>query len=203
MTDGRALRASAASPRWANLVTEWLAPAPTVALLLLAVAWASTDSLGAALGWGLLSGLFASALPFAYIVVGVRRQRLTDHHIGRREQRAVPLLVGITSVIGGLALLRVLGAPQQLVALVVAMLAGLVATVLVTVVWKISVHSAVTAGSAVIVVQVFAVPPLVVALIVALVASARVASRDHTVAQVAAGAAMGALIAGLVFGALR
>ena len=201
--DGAVGPPSTGSPRWARLVTEGLAPAPMVALLLVAVASASTDSLAAALGWGLMSALFASALPFAYIVAGVRGRRLTDHHIGLREQRTVPLLVGILSVVGGLVLLQLLGAPRQLFALVVAMLAGLIATVLVTVVWKISVHSAVAAGTAVIVVQVFAVPALVVAPVVALVACARVASHDHTVAQVVAGAAMGATIAGLVFGALR
>jgi hypothetical protein len=49
--------------RLASLVTEVLAPVPTVAVLRLVVAWRSAQSPAEALRWGLLATLFASLIP--------------------------------------------------------------------------------------------------------------------------------------------
>ncbi|MEV4117528.1 phosphatase PAP2 family protein [Micromonospora sp. NPDC049645] len=189
--------------RIARLVTEVTAPAVLVSLLILTVSWHSARRPGQGLLWGLLATLFVTGIPFAYIVGGVRRGRLTDHHVGRREQRRVPLLVGLGSVAGGLALLAVLGAPRPVLALAVAGLVGLVVAVSVSHWWKMSIHSAVAAGTLVILTLTFGTRLVVAAPLLAVVGWSRVRLRDHTVAQVLAGAALGALIAAVVFGPLR
>jgi hypothetical protein len=67
-------------------VTEALAPAVLMTLLLLAVGWhAAGQAGGEGLLWGLLASLFACLIPMGYIVRGVRRGSLTDHHVGLRE----------------------------------------------------------------------------------------------------------------------
>lgn len=190
-------------PRLARLVTEILAPAPTVAVLLLLVAWHSAPTAADAVRWGILAALFASFVPFLYIVRGVRRGRLTDHHVRLREQRRLPLLVGIASVLIGLTLLALWGAPGDLVALVAAMAVGLSSSLLVTLFWKLSIHTAVVAGAITILVLVFGPTLLVLAPLVALVCWARVAVRDHTPAQTLAGVALGATVAAVVFSFLR
>ena len=190
-------------PRLARLVTEILAPAPTVAVLLLLVAWHSAPSAADAARWGILAALFASFVPFMYIVRGVRRGRLTDHHVRVREQRRLPLLVGIASVLVGLTLLALWGAPRDLVALVASMAVGLSSSLLVTLVWKLSIHTAVVAGAVTILVLVFGLPLLVLAPLVALVCWARVAVGDHTPAQTIAGVGLGATVAAVVFSLLR
>src|SRR2546423_424200 len=119
-------------PRLARLATEILAPSPTAAVLLLLVAWHSAPTAAEAVRWGILAALFASFMPFLYIVRGVRRGRLTDHHVGDREQRRAPLLVGIASILVGLALLRLWGAPRDLVAVVAVLAVGLMSSLLVT-----------------------------------------------------------------------
>ncbi|MFF5176922.1 phosphoesterase PA-phosphatase [Micromonospora sp. NPDC000316] len=189
--------------RIARLVTELTAPAVLVSLLMIAVSWHSSPSNGRGLAWGLLAALFVTGIPFAYIVGGVRRGRFTDHHIGRREQRRVPLLVGLGSVAAGLALLTVLGAPRPLLALAVAGLVGLVVAVSVSHWWKMSIHSAVAAGTLVILSMTFGPGLLVAAPLLAVVGWSRVRLRDHTVPQVLAGGVLGALIAALAFGLLR
>jgi PAP2 superfamily len=91
-------------------------------------------------------------------------------------------------------------APRQLV---VAMLAGLAATLVVTLWWKLSVHTAAAAGTVAILALTFD-PVLTLAVpAVALVAWARVRLGDHTPAQTLAGAALGGLVATTVFAALR
>ncbi|WP_433389061.1 phosphoesterase PA-phosphatase [Micromonospora sp. KLBMP9576] len=188
--------------RLARFVTELTAPAVLVSALTLAVGWHS--SRGAhGLAWGLLATLFVSGIPFAYIVGGVRRGRLTDHHVGVREQRRVPLLFGLCSVAAGLALLAVLGAPRPVLALAAAGLVGLVVAVAVSHWWKLSIHSAVAAGTVVVLVLTFGAGLLATVPLLALVGWSRVRLRDQTVAQVVAGGGLGALIAGLVFAVLR
>src|SRR5205807_7157458 len=134
--------------------------------------------------------LFAALIPLGYIIRQVRRRRLTDYHVGRREQRPRPMLVGVASVLAGLGVLALLGAPRALVALVGAMAVGLATATLVTLFWKISVHVAVVAGTVVILVLVFGPTLLALAPAVALVGWARVEVGDHTPAQVMAGAGL-------------
>lgn len=189
--------------RLARLVTEVFAPAPVAGSLLLLVGWHSASKTAEGLLWGFLAALFAVLLPFLYLVRGVRRRKFTDHHVRIRQQRPLPLSVGITSVLVGLGLMVVLGAPKELVALVAAMVVGLTVSTLVTLFWKISIHVAVVAGAVVIVVLVFGHTGWLLAPIVPLVGWARVELGDHTPAQVTAGAMVGALVAAIVFTLLR
>jgi hypothetical protein len=170
-------------------------PAPVVAVLLLAVALRSAPAPAEALRWALLAAAFCSVLPTLYILRGVRRGRLTDHHVRLRRQRRGPLLVAGASVLVALALLLATGAPRDVVALVGAGGAGLAVAVAITQVWKISVHAAVAAGAVVVLVLVFGPALLVLAPLVALSAWARVQLGDHTPAPAAAGAAVGATVA--------
>jgi hypothetical protein len=186
---------------WA--LTELLAPLPVVAALLLVIAWQSAATPAEALRWGSVAVLFVSAIPFLYIWRAVRRRRLTDRHVRRREQRPLPLLVAIGSVVLGMGLLALWGAPRTLVALIAAMVVGLAVSLAVTLAWKVSIHTAVVAGAVVILVLVFG--PLLLALtpLVAAAGWARVELRDHTPAQVVVGAGLGAVIAAAVFAWLR
>lgn len=188
----------------ARVITEILSPAHLVVGLLLLIGAASTPSPIVGAAWGLLAAVFAGLLPYGFLLYGVRRGRYSDRHVRVREQRTVPLLFGAGCIVAGLAVLGVLGAPRQLLALVVAMLAGLAVTLAITLVWKVSVHTAVASGVAVILTLVFGpFTALVTWPAVAAVAWSRVQLRDHTLAQVVVGTVMGAIIAAGLFSALR
>jgi hypothetical protein len=184
-------------------VTEVLAPAPTVAALVLHVAWHSAPAADDAERWRALAVLFVSVVPFLYIIRGVRRGRLSDHHVGARQQRPVPLLGGVASMLVGLILLTLLGAPRDLVAVVAVVAVGLALCLLVTLAWKLSIHAAVVSGGVTVLVIVFGPPLLALSPLVPLVCWARVAVHDHTPAQTLAGAVLGATVAAVVFSALR
>jgi len=189
--------------RVARIITELLAPVPVATILLFVVAWHSTHSLARSLVWGGVSALFATLVPLLYLLRGVRRRQFTDRHVRLREQRPLAFLVGIASLLIGLALMVVLGAPRELLALIAAMGVGLIVSLLVTLLWKISVHVAVVAGAVVILVLIFGPLLLVLAPLVALVGWARVEVADHTPAQVIAGSGLGAAVAAVVFMLLR
>jgi membrane-associated phospholipid phosphatase len=185
--------------RAARLVTEVFAPAPIVAALPLVVAWHDTSSAAAAIAWGVTASLFASVLPFAVILLGVRHGRLTDRHVGLRQERALPMLMGVASILVGLGLLVMLQAPRELVALVVSMTVGLSVSLLVTLWWKVSVHTAVAAGAATVLGLVFGPSLLAVWPLVGAIGWSRVELGDHTPAQVVVGAVLGAGVAATIF----
>lgn len=189
--------------RLARVVTEILAPAVLLAVLLVLVGWHAYGESLAGLVWGMSAALFASIIPFAVILRGVRSGELTDHHVGRREQRRTPLLVGLGSVAIGLVVLIVLGVERELLAALaaVACLAAVVTTI--SHWWKVSLHAAGAAGFVVILAQVYGPAMLLTLPLVFLVGWSRVQLGDHTPTQVVAGGVVGALVAGLAFAALR
>ncbi|MFF5175411.1 phosphatase PAP2 family protein [Micromonospora sp. NPDC000089] len=184
------------STRAARVVTEIFAPAVFAAVMPLIIALHSTaPAVLTGLGWAALAILFCSVIPYGIIWLGVRRGRLTDHHIGVREQRRMPLVYGMLSVLGGLFLLVLAGAPRPLIAMVVVMFAVLLVVTAINQVWKLSAHAAVAAGSVSVLIIVFG-PALIPALaLVALVGWSRVRLGDHLTSQVIAGALAGIVIA--------
>jgi membrane-associated phospholipid phosphatase len=78
----------------------------------------------------------------------------------------------------------------------------LAVSLLVTLVWKVSIHTAVVAGSEAILVLVFGPWLFALTPVVLLVAWARLQLGQHTVAQVTAGIALGAVVATSVFSVL-
>ncbi len=186
----------------AHWVTTVFHPVWTVSALLLAVAWhASGSIIGAA--WGLAAALLTFLVPVLYVRHQIKRQRIANHNVRLREQRLVPLLLSAVWIVLALTVLSVAGAPRDLRALLIALTAGLVSFALITVVWKISFHVAVTAGIVVILSMVFGAMMLVLVPLVALVGWARITLEDHTWLQVIVGGVAGAVIAGTVFDIVR
>ena len=94
------------------------------------------------------------------------------------------------------------GWPGSLAARVTYLLASVAGLAAITLVWKISIHCAVAAGSVTILALVYG--PLVLggSVLVGLLAWSRVAVRDHTVLQVAGGSVLGAAAALLAYAVL-
>jgi len=178
----------------ARLVTEVMSPVVLIVFVTLIVA---VHSAGVArgLGLGLVAIFFAGGLPYGFVLIGVRRGQLTDHHVSRREQRPRVMAVALASVAAGLLVLHWLDAPRALFALVAAMVAGLVVALAVTSFWKISIHAAAAAGTVTSLAILVSPWWLLLAPVVVLTGWARVVIRDHTPAQVSVGAIVGAAVA--------
>jgi membrane-associated phospholipid phosphatase len=189
--------------RVARLVGELLSPPPILVVLALVVAWASSPTPAMAILWGGIAAASTSALPYALILRGVRRGRLSDKNISLREQRIRFAAVAIASILIGLAVLAGLDAPAEMVALQASIAVGVACGWLITLWWKISVHAAIAAGAATVLLLVFGPALLVVWPLVAVIAWSRVQVGDHTPAQVLAGVALGVVVNATVFPLLR
>jgi membrane-associated phospholipid phosphatase len=189
--------------RVARLVGEVLAPPPIIVALALILAWDSSPTPGMAVVWGGIAALFASVLPYALILRGVRRGRLSDRNISLREERIRFGAVAIASVLIGLALLAAFDAPAEMVALLASIAVGLGCGWVITLWWKISVHAAVAAGAATVLMLVYGWALLAVWLPVLVIAWSRVRVGDHTPAQVMAGVALGVVVNATIFPLLR
>jgi membrane-associated phospholipid phosphatase len=189
--------------RVARLVGEVLSPPPILAVLALLVAWDSSPTPAMAVVWGGIAAVSASVLPYALILRGVRRGRLTDRNISLRQQRVRFAAVAIASILTGLTVLAAFDAPAEMVALQVSIAVGVACGWVITLWWKISVHAAIAAGAATVLLLVFGLALLVVWPLVALIAWSRVQVGDHTPAQVLAGIALGIVVNATIFPLLR
>jgi membrane-associated phospholipid phosphatase len=189
--------------RVARLVGELLSPPPILVALALVVAWDSSPTPAVAVAWGAVAALFASVLPYALILRGVRRGRLSDRNISLREQRVRFGGVAIASLLLGLAVLAAFDAPAEMVALLASIAVGVACGWVITLWWKISVHAAIAAGAATVLTLVFGPALLAAWPLVALIAWSRVQVGDHTPAQVLAGVALGVVVNATIFPLLR
>ncbi|GAA2881389.1 hypothetical protein GCM10010517_44290 [Streptosporangium fragile] len=178
---------------WA--VTEVFAP-QYVALLLPPVAGGLAHGWAGA-AWGLLAAALCAGIPAGVIAVGVRRGRLDSMHLVDRRSRKGPMLAGLVAVVVGLVLLAVLDAPAIVTATAAVMLGWVLVMGPITLLWKISFHTGVSAGATVVLAHIL--PPaltlVVGALLVAVIGWARVRVTHHTPAQAVAGAVGGAGVA--------
>ncbi|MEY9877881.1 membrane-associated phospholipid phosphatase [Streptacidiphilus sp. MAP12-33] len=202
-TTAEAAAETTASPLWARVVTRGLDPQNIIVGVLLLVG-AVRHGWGGA-GWALFAAFFAGVVPQGMIKLGVRRGRLGDRYVGDRAKRAKVLPLVGTSVLVGLVLMALLGAPRELVAMILAMLATLVPVLGITagLRWKVSIHTAASAGAVAMLALALGVWWLTGYAVVALIGRSRVRLGDHTAAQTLVGALVGAVTAGAVFWACR
>ncbi|MFD6155746.1 phosphatase PAP2 family protein [Nocardia sp. NPDC060256] len=151
--------------------------------------------------WGLFVATISGVIPMIVILSGVRRGIASDHHVTEIEDRhwVIPVILAI--VYAGLMIETVQGAPRELIAWTVAALTVLVGIGLVTMLggWKVSVHTAVSAGTIVLLALVSSPWFLLALPLTALIGWSRVWLGDHTRDQVIAGAALGAVLAATAY----
>lgn len=130
--------------RVAQVVTDVFAP-QYVAIVMPPLAGLLVEG-WAGLAWGLLAAAVCAGVPAAVIAVGVRRGRLDSMHLVERKSRKGPMLAGFAAVVAGLAVLVLAEAPV-VVASAAVMLGWVLVMGPITLAWKISFHTAVSAGT--------------------------------------------------------
>jgi len=166
--------------------------------IFLGVAWAETRVFLPALGWTAMALLFADGVPLTYLAVGLRRGWVSGFDMPRRQERGPFIAVNLTGNGVGYLLLRAMGAPDALAALLLVYV-GMGVTMLTTsLFWKISLHAGGVGGFAAVLTWRFGPVWALAFLAVLLVGWARVHRQRHTWTQVIAGGLVGAAVTTLV-----
>ncbi|AJM77211.1 hypothetical protein [Rathayibacter toxicus] len=184
----------------ARSATEVFSPAVLAVVVPVLVGAQATEPVLSGIAWGALSALFGGVVPYLSVRVLMRAGRIHGgHHVPDRRERALPIGLSLASILVGLVLLVVLGAPRALVLFGVVTVVVIVVVGAVNLVWKLSAHAAVVASCAVVVLIVYGPWSLLISTPIVLVTLwSRVRLRAHTPAQVVAGAVVGVgLTAGL------
>ncbi|MFF3598333.1 phosphatase PAP2 family protein [Kitasatospora indigofera] len=185
------------STTWARRVTDGVEPKNVIIAVLPLVGALRYGWTG--LGWALFAALFAAVIPTWFIRRGMRKGQWEDRHVGRRQRRLVVIPFIMLSVLTSFAVMLWAGAPDDMTAMVLAMFAALVPIMVITVWWKVSIHTAVASGAVVCLAIALGAWWLLLYPLVVVIGWSRVVLRDHTRAQTVAGALVGAVSAGLTF----
>lgn len=187
--------------RLAGWVSLWLNPFFIAIPLSVVVAFGKAGSWREGMLWTAIFIGGAALLPILHIIWGVHTGRYSDYHISRREQRLVPFLVTLGCIAAVYAVLWLLQAPIELLAMIAGSIMSIVAALLITLLarWKISLHLVGIAGAIMtlgllVSPQLFWFAPLIL-----VVGWARWLVRAHTVMQAIAGAAVSSVVTWSVF----
>jgi hypothetical protein len=166
-------------------------PVLGVAVFLLAAYLLATP---AAWLWAIGYLALAVGAPCLYIGWLVWRGKLADFHLPLRSQRIRPLLCSVLCTAGAWLVLRAATAPPLLQLLATASTLQTLLFLVITLQWKISLHSAVAANLALAALILLGGGGAPLVALVPFVAWARVHLGRHTVAQTAAGALLGLVV---------
>ena len=165
---------SARSSPSARYVSGALTPANTVLGVTAYVAYRHSTSLQAAAGWWALTLAVVVGLPYLILFRSLRSGRADDRQVVRRSQRPPLMAAAAVRVAAALVALYLLGAPRALLALVLAILAGLMAMLVATRFGKPSMHVGVATGANTVVAVEQPAVGLVLALLLIPLARARI-----------------------------
>lgn len=193
----------AKTSRPARLIAAVLTPANVVLGLLAYVSLKYSSSWLTATGWWLITLVLVVGVPYAILFRAIRAGKVADRQVVRREQRPWLFAAAITCVIVALGVLALTGAPRQIVALIVAMLSGLVAMGAVTLVWKASMHLAVASGAVTVLAIENPTAGLIAAVVLPVLAWSRWRDGRHSLAQLIGGGIIGAAAAAAVYSLTR
>jgi membrane-associated phospholipid phosphatase len=188
-----ALRRGAAPGRGyavARLISQIFHPVTLSIVSIFIVGAFGVRPLNSGLGWATLCTIIQVLPPTIFFTVRLRQGAYTDDDVSVRSQRNELYLFGMVTVLAGMALLSILGAPTPFVALLAsaALINGL--SWLINLFWKISIHSA-GIGSCATIAALHSEPLGLLLWVCALsLGWARVRTRNHTPMQVVAGLAL-------------
>ncbi len=181
---------------WSERIAHWisLVGSPPVLGILGVMLITFLSNLPSPWTWGALYVVPAIGLPLVYLVWLVRRGAVTDIDVQLRKQRSRPFLAMMAGQAGAWFMLYLGGAPSPLPVLAAAYFMQTLLIFLITLRWKISVHTSTAAGVTVAVWQTLGSIAVPFALTLPFIIWSRVKLGRHTLGQTLAGTALGASV---------
>jgi len=183
----------------AFLISSFFSPYLVSVVFILIISFIYALGLKQFLPWILISLFFIAAIPVGYIIWFMEKKKISDIHLSNLKERKIPFIIGAVSSVIGASILFCLKAATPILAVVTAYAVNAILISIITLYWKISIHSAFLVATVSIVMIVFGTKFWPLFLLWIPVAWARVHRRRHTPEQVLAGATLAIISTSIVF----
>ena len=184
--------------RIARYLSNILSPVTVSLPFVFLVAFYHAQSILMALLYTCLILVFLTFGPMVYVLVGVRKGKLTDADVSVRSQRFGPFLFGIISALIGLAVLFFTHSPKNLQTLLLITVISGIVMFIITLWWKISIHASSLAAAATLLTALYGRLMLIAFVLLIVVCWSRVILRRHTLGQVIAGSLVSIALTSLI-----
>ena len=185
--------------RIANLTSNVLNPFLLCLALILLFSFKFTVSTSEAIKWAAISTGLGILPVFLVIMYLLKLGKLDDFFIAAREQRTRVYFIGCLSAAAGCITLAFLGAPKILVAGFITGVSTAIVFAIINLWWKISLHTAIVAASATILVMIFGWIAAASVALVPLTAWSRIELECHSLTQTVSGALVATLLVFVLF----
>ncbi len=180
-------------------ISAIFSPYVTAAIFILLITYTYAQNVREFLPWIGIAFLFAILIPASYIIWLIERKHVRDIHLSDHSERKIPFLVtGISAVLGAAAL-AIIGAAKPVVLMGVAYAVNAVAVGILTLFWKISVHTALFSSVVTVIVILYGPQYAWAFLLLIPLAWSRVYRQRHRLDQVIGGALIAFVLTSLVF----
>ena len=147
-----------------------------------------------------ISLTFGTIIPLATVYVMSKRGMISDFLVANKDERAKPFAGAILSYVLGSLALWSLRAPKLATALMLCYAGNTIIMMLITRLWKISVHASGIAGPTTALIEAFGAWVSILFLLLIPVGWARIRLKAHTPSQILAGALVTIIATWLQFG---
>ncbi len=185
--------------RIASLTSNILNPFLLCLALIMLFSFSSTASAPEAIKWASISTGLGLLPVFLVIIYLLRQGKLDDFFIAAREQRTRIYVIGCLSAAAGCTTLVLLGAPEILVAGFITGVSTAFIFAFINLWWKISLHTAIVAASATILVMMYGWIAAGAVVLVPLTAWSRIELECHSITQTVSGALLATLLVFVLF----
>ena len=180
-------------------IISFFLQAPFISIPVFILLSMQADEVGKIVLFSAISIIFATVIPTVAVIIIARRTGNEDVDIVRKEDRMIPLAIGIASYLAGTIVLFLLDSPRIVWVAMLCYCVNTFVIMLITTKWKISIHAIGCVGPSMALAYVFGWPGALLIITLPVVVWCRYILRKHTPAQLAAGALLGFVLTGALF----
>ncbi len=182
----------------AFLISVAFSPYLVSVLFILIISFIYADSLREFLPWILINLFFIAIIPASYIFWLVEEKKVSDIHLSNHKDRKIPFLISAVSALVGVVVLYYYGVATPILAVTLAYALNATILFVITLFWKISIHSALFANLIFICIVLFGDKYWPLFFLWVPLAWARVHRKKHTPEQVLFGALIAICVTAIV-----
>lgn len=180
-------------------VSAFLSPYITAAIFIMIIVYQNTKNLGQFLPWMGIAFFFAIMIPGGYILWKLEKKEIADIHLSDHTERKIPFMITAISATAGALVLFLIGAAKPVVVMMVAFAMNAITVALITLFWKVSIHTALYSSVITVLVILYGAKFAWLYLLLIPLAWSRIYRHRHSLQQVIGGAIIAFVSTSLVF----